>query len=62
MTYEKGEVKICSDDNWSYTAEPGEAFLPHSCDEWVIGGAQAVRTLIADLQALLESGELREDT
>jgi hypothetical protein len=27
--------------------------LPHRCDEWVIGGPDAVRQMIRDLQALL---------
>jgi len=33
------------------------AFLPHSCDEWVIGGPDEVRALIADLQAALQAFE-----
>lgn len=34
------------------------AFLPHSCDEWEIGGPEQIRALISDLQralAVLES-------
>lgn len=31
----------------------GTAYLPHSCDEWVIGGPDQIRALIADLQAAL---------
>lgn len=37
------------------------AYLPHSCDHWVIGGANEVRAMIADLQialAALEEGKL----
>lgn len=30
-----------------------EIILDHSCDSWVIGGPENVRTMIADLQALL---------
>lgn len=30
------------------------AYLEHRCEEWVIGGADQVRQLIADLQKLLE--------
>ncbi len=33
------------------------AFLSHSCDEWVIGGPQAVRQMIADLTAALATME-----
>ena len=27
--------------------------LPHSCDEWIIGGPDQIRDLITDLQAVL---------
>ena len=33
--------------------EYGEVYLPHSCDEWVIGGPEQVRALIADLETVL---------
>ena len=29
------------------------AFLPHSCDEWVIGGEKEIEMLIEDLKAVL---------
>lgn len=29
------------------------AYLPHSCDEWVIGGRAEVEAMIADLQSAL---------
>ena len=35
----------------------GTVYLPHSCDEWVIGGAEQIRALIDDLQAALEKIE-----
>ena len=28
-------------------------YLPHSCDEWVIGGPEQIQALIADLQEAL---------
>lgn len=31
------------------------AFLPHSCDAWVIGGPDRIKMLIEDLQWLLEN-------
>lgn len=34
--------------------EAGIAYLPHSCSEWVIGGPEQIKAMIADLQALLE--------
>lgn len=34
------------------TNEP-TAYLPHSCDEWVIGSKENVEGMIADLQAVL---------
>jgi len=30
------------------------AYLPHSCDEWVIGGVEQIKTLIEDLQGALK--------
>lgn len=27
----------------------GGVYLPHNCDEWVIGGAEEIRSLIQDL-------------
>jgi hypothetical protein len=32
---------------------PGTAYLPHSCNEWVIGGPDHIRALIEDLQSAL---------
>lgn len=37
-----------------------QAYLPHSCDEWVIGGPDEIRALIADLQAALAKLEATE--
>lgn len=31
----------------------GGVFLPHSCDQWVIGGPDAIRALIRDLETAL---------
>lgn len=39
-----------SDDDERFTPC---AWLPHSCDEWVIGGPAQVRALIEDLQEAL---------
>jgi hypothetical protein len=33
------------------------AYMPHSCDEWVIGGVRQVRQMIADLQQVLMAME-----
>lgn len=33
------------------------AYLPHSCDEWVIGGPEEIRQMIADLQEALATLE-----
>lgn len=30
-------------------------FLPHSCDQWIIGGKDEIKAMIADLQAALEA-------
>ena len=33
------------------------ALLPHSCDRWVIGGANEIRILIEDLESALKQIE-----
>lgn len=33
------------------------AFLPHSCDAWVIGGPEQIKAMIEDLQAILKESE-----
>ncbi len=30
-------------------------YLPHQCDEWIIGNAEQARELITDLETLLET-------
>jgi len=35
--------------------EQDEAYLPHRCDEWVIGGPDQVKQLILDLQDALRT-------
>lgn len=39
--------------------KPPVAWLPHSCDEWVIGGPGNIRALINDLEAALAEMEER---
>lgn len=34
--------------------ENGKIFLPHSCDEWTIGGIDQAEELIADLKELIK--------
>lgn len=33
------------------------AYLPHSCGEWVIGGPEQIKLLIADLEKVLKKME-----
>mgnify|MGYP001256686212 CR=1 FL=1 len=35
--------------------EPGDLYLPHSCDEWIIGNRACAEALLADLTRLLAS-------
>jgi hypothetical protein len=37
----------------NYERVYGEVFLPHSCEEWVIGGPEEIRMLIRDLEEAL---------
>lgn len=49
--------KFCDHDPEHERRPPGVSlpvvFLPHSCNEWVIGGATEVRALIDDLKVAL---------
>lgn len=53
--YEKGMVKISQEEEWGGWpyADPGNAYLPHSCNEWEIGGEAEIEAMIADLQGIL---------
>jgi hypothetical protein len=52
-----GEHQHPADSNGEYALLFGGAFLPHSCNKWVIGGPDQIRALIADLeQALITLG------
>ena len=61
MSYRRGTVlmKTREDaENYEHRdVDVGEVFLPHSCDEWVIGRAAEVRVMIEDLMVLLREME-----
>ncbi len=48
--YEKGNVKF---GKLKYPSQGKGFYLPHSCDEWKIGGVKEARQLIKDLEELL---------
>lgn len=53
--YKPGMVQISEENeygHWPY-ADPGNVYLPHSCNEWEIGGESEIEALIADLQGVL---------
>ena len=55
---QKNEVAITSDSRESFLDDQNRVkgvvvYLPHSCNEWVIGGKESVAAMIADLQSLL---------
>ena len=55
--YQPGKLQIAMlDEDGFLTWEEGVrpcVFLPHSCEEWVIGGPEQIRALIHDLEAAL---------
>lgn len=51
--YTEGHIHKVYDNRGRQERRSRTAYLPHSCDLWVIGGAEQVRQLIADLQAVL---------
>ena len=60
--YQQGELQITLDGEGVVDTENGYrasrvpcVHLPHSCDQWVIGGPEQIRALIADLRAALQA-------
>lgn len=60
--YEKNLLKIGevldsrNEDGTTYWLQG--LYLPHSCNEWVIGGPEEIKILIADLEKALKNFEL----
>lgn len=56
MSCKTGQVEwgVVMDTTDDYRDVEG-AYLPHSCDAWVIGDLEAIRALIADLNLILDS-------
>jgi hypothetical protein len=56
--YEPGALRVAmkpKDVPMFDSTELPLAYLDHSCDEWVIGHAEHIRALIADLQKALKA-------
>lgn len=51
--YIKGDAKLGDGHDYSWSDLKNKVFLPHSCDEWIIGGRDNVAQMISDLQDLL---------
>lgn len=51
---------------WDSTTDAGDdvehpaVALPHSCEEWVIGGVEEAKALIRDLQGFVDEHERRQ--
>ena len=61
--YKKGELQIGAerDTRTDDYASVFGAFLPHSCNEWIIGGPDEIKALIEDLgMALVKLGALEK--
>lgn len=57
--HEDGSIHVhgIHDSDGSGEWLPPCVYLPHACDEWVIGGPDQVRELISDLQDALKEME-----
>lgn len=57
MSYEAGTLRISKvqvyDSRSDETYPKGCIYLPHSCDNWMIGGQADAENLLADLHAFL---------
>lgn len=51
------EDEPCPGSRWHDDRGKTFVFLPHSCDEWIIGGPQEIKLLISDLQEALKRME-----
>lgn len=51
---EFGDRREVMDSRGDYENLRNGVYLPHSCDEWVIGGPEQIRALMADLATALE--------
>ncbi len=48
------DSRAYAEDSRAYVkVKENQVFLPHSCDEWIIGGPENVEMLIIDLQKYL---------
>ncbi len=54
MAYKKGEVEVAT--HLHEDSRP-EIILPHSCDEWVIGGKEEAEQMIIDLREAIKKLE-----
>ena len=58
---ERPHPTVPLDSRDDYRRAKAAAFLPHSCNEWVVGGVPEIDALIADLKAarekLVEAGQ-----
>ncbi len=68
MAYKRGVLGIVGatfrtvvdNDADGYLAVQGSAYLPHKCNEWVIGGPEEAQALIDDLQAYIANRKASE--
>ncbi len=59
--YEDGHTHWVSDareNDYDFHSYKPTAYLPHSCDNWVIGGPEQVKALIEDLTEMLKRMEV----
>lgn len=54
MAYEKGDLKLCVEDEFNYNVSPGEYYFEHSCDEWNIGSKENLIKLKEDIEEFLK--------
>lgn len=54
--YTEGHCHSVGDSRDDRQEYPG-VYLPHSCDEWVVGGAENIKQMIIDLQEALKELE-----
>jgi len=54
MSYKKGKIKVDNEYGPMGCEDKVCIYLPHSCDEWIIGGVEEAELMIEDLQEAIK--------
>ena len=67
MMYNNGDLKVVRppetvfDSRCDWEDRSSVAYLPHSCDQWIIGGREQIEDMLSDLQDALNILDVIEE-